>query len=134
MRQGDGGRVVDWDGVAPGGKRNVPFGVVIDQERAKKLGGQNHLSKRSVLSWKLVEVEDAFQAFEGHLDLPAKAIEFEGLLDGQLLGRGRGQQDHVFAGFQGPQVDRAFLVALLLFESATLFGSRLRLTDDEQPN
>src|SRR6059058_4770783 len=108
MRQRDGGRVVDWDGIAPGGKRNVPFGVVVDQEGAKKLGGQDHLSKRSVLSWKLVEVEDAFQTFESQLDLPAKAIKLEGLSDGQLLSRGRGQQDHVFAGFQGPQVNRAF--------------------------
>src|ERR1700686_1874187 len=101
MRQREGVRIVDCDGIAPGGKRDVPLGVIVDQEGAKKLGKQGHLSECRVLSVELIEIDDALETLEGQLDLPAKAIELEGLLDGELLWGGRCQEHHVFARFQG---------------------------------
>src|SRR5258708_28842201 len=56
------------------------------------------------------------------------------MLDSELLGGGRGQEDHVFACFQGPQINRSLLVALFFFAPAALFGCRLRFPDDEQSN
>src|SRR5882672_10790754 len=106
MRQIERARVgLVWSGT--GGRVQDLPGNVLDEEVGEELGVDPRSGEVGVLGRQLVEAEQALEAFEGELDLPAPAVEGENVGGGKAVGVERGDEQDELGGLEGLRGDPA---------------------------
>jgi hypothetical protein len=81
-------RGVGEEGEAPGEKGDCGFAQLIEDERGEQFSVQVGLGELWLVGAQAIEFEDALEALEGELDLPAQAVELERLGRRQDVGGG----------------------------------------------
>jgi len=84
-----------------GGSVQEKPGLIFDEQRGKEVSEDPTSCGLRMLVWQLIDTQQALEALEEELDLPAQSIERENLFGRGVVGRERGEKEDILGRLGG---------------------------------